>query len=69
MGEFRSNPNIRNRMFLASQSHSTPFISDSVYGDALLNTQTFNFRGPTIDGVRNGTPHGQPPEYHYQPKF
>ena len=69
MGEFRANPNIRDRIFLASLSHSTPFISDSVYGDALLNTQTFNFRGPTITGVRNGTPHGQPPEYHYQQKF
>ena len=69
MGEFRANPNIRNSIFLASQSHAAPFLTDSLYGDALLNTQSYNFRGPTITGVRNGTPHGQPPEYHYEQKF
>jgi hypothetical protein len=69
MGEFRTNPNIRNRIFLAGQTHSTSFLTDSLYGDALLNTQTFNFRGPTIDGTRNGTPHGQAPEYFGEQKF
>jgi hypothetical protein len=46
---------------LANQRHTTPVINDGLYGDALLNTQTFNFLGPTIDGTRNGTPHGQAP--------
>jgi hypothetical protein len=63
MGEFRANPNINNRLFLAKQKNTTPIIADGLYGDALLNTQNFNFRGPTIDGSRNGTPHGQSPEY------
>ena len=66
MGEFRANPNMRNRIFLAGQTHSTPFLTDSLYGDALLNTTTFNARGPTIVGTRNGTPHNQPPEYFAQ---
>ena len=69
MGEYKANPNIRNRIFLANQRHTTPVINDGLYGDALLNTQTFNFLGPTIDGTRNGTPHGQPPEYFGQRKF
>ena len=69
MGEFRANPNLRNRIFLASQTHSIPFVTDSLYGDALLKTQDYNFRGPTIDGTRNGTPHIQPPEYFGQQKF
>ena len=69
MGEFRANPNIRNRIFLAGQTHSAPFLTDSLYGDALLNTTTFNARAPTIVGTRNGTPHGQPPEYFAQRNF
>jgi hypothetical protein len=69
MGEYKANPNIRNRIFLANQRHTTPVINDGLYGVALLNTQTFNFLRPTIDGTRNGTPHGQAPEYFGQQKF
>ena len=43
MGEFRANPNINNRIFLANQKHTTPIIADGLYGDALLNTQTLIF--------------------------
>ena len=48
MGEFRANPNINNRLFLSKQKNTAPIIADGLYGDALLNTQTFNFRGQQL---------------------
>ena len=39
MGEFHTNPNLNNRIFLAKQQNRAPFISDTMYGDDLLKTQ------------------------------
>jgi len=36
MGEFLPNPNTDNRIFLAKQQNSLPFVTDTLYGNDLL---------------------------------
>ena len=60
MGEFRTNPNLNNRIFLAKQQNRAPFVTDTLYGDSLLKTQGNNFRKNIVIGKRNGIPQVQP---------
>ena len=69
MGEFRPNPNTDNRIFLAKQQNSLPFVTDTLYGNDLLKTQNSNFRTPIINGTRNGIPPDQPVDYFLQRHF
>ena len=69
MGEFRPNPNTDNRIFLAKQQNSLPFVTDTLYGNDLLKTQNSNFRTPIVNGTRNGVPPDQPVDYFLQRHF
>ena len=56
MGELFPNPNLNSRIFLAKQQNGAPFVSDTLYGDDLLNTQGSNFLTPIIIGKRDRIP-------------
>ena len=66
MGELYPNPNLNNRIFLAKQQNRAPFVSDTLYGDDLLNSQGSNFRTPIIIEKRDGIPQDQPIDYFLQ---
>jgi hypothetical protein len=69
MGEFHPNPNTDNRIFLAKQQNSLPFVTDTLHGNDLLKTQNSNFRTPIVNGTRNGVPPDQPVDYFLQRHF
>jgi hypothetical protein len=69
MGEFRTNPNLNIRIFLAKQKNRAPFVSDTLYGDSLLKTQGNNFRTNIVIGKRDGIPQDQPIDYFYNVIF
>ena len=61
MGEFQPNPNVAARIFYARQKNTAPQL-----GDNLIDSRNFNFQQPSIDGKRNGIPHGQATDYFVQ---
>ena len=63
MGEFQPNPNVAARIFYARQKNNTPQLNDNLIGSNLMQARSFNFQQPTIDGKRNGIPHGQAIDY------
>ena len=69
MGEYHANPNLNYRMFLAKQNNGVPFVTDSLYGNDLLQTQKSNFKTAIEIGRRDGIPQDQPMDYFLQRKF
>ena len=69
MGEYHANPNLNYRMFLAKQTSGVPFVTDSLYGNDLLQTQNANFKTAIEIGRRDGIPQDQPMDYFLQRKF
>ena len=61
MGEFVPNPNLAARIFHARQKNQPPDLKDN-----LIDSRNFNFQQPSIDGKRNGIPHGQAIDYFVQ---
>ena len=66
MGEFVPNPNLAARIFYARQKNTTPQLGDNLIGSSLIDSRNFNFQQPSIDGKRNGIPHGQAIDYFVQ---
>ena len=66
MGEYHANPNLNYRMFLAKQNNGVPFVTDSLYGNDLLQTQKSNFKTAIEIGRRDGIPQDQPMDYFLQ---
>ena len=69
MGEFIPNPNLAARIFHARQKKQSPDLKDNLIGNNLMNSRNFNFQQPSIDGKRNGIPHGQATDYFVQQKL
>jgi hypothetical protein len=69
MGEFVPNPNLAARIFHARQKNQPPDLKDNLIGNNLMNSRNFNFQQPSIDGKRNGIPHGQATDYFVQQKL
>ena len=66
MGEFQPNPNVAARIFYARQKNASAQLEDNLIGSNLIQSRNFNFQQPSIDGKRNGIPHGQAVDYFVQ---